>query len=288
MSEPDASASPFHRDLARDILLRLRARGARPGDRLSRLGLAREFGVSRTPVLASLALLERLGVVVTEGRSVRLLDPGYDPARLDVADETALLVLRIARERRDGNLPEEVSERMLRQRTGASRTALHEALHHLESVGIATRNRGHGWRLGMGFASEEERVASYRFRLMLEPAALLEPGFTLPRDRMAALRESQEAALRRPWREGDVPRFYESAAGFHLALAQGCGNRFVIQAVEMQNRLRHLHGLHLLDRARVHDAAREHLGILDALEMGDRALAAERMRAHLQGSLAPR
>lgn len=288
MTEPDASASPFHRDLARDILLRLRARGARPGDRLSRLGLAREFGVSRTPVLAALALLERLGVVATEGRSVRILDPDYDPARLDVADETARLVLRIACERRDGNLPEDVSERMLRQRTGASRTALQEALHHLEAVGIATRNRGHGWRLSVGFASEEERVASYRFRLMLEPAALLEPRFSLSADRMAAMRESQEVALRRQWREEDVPRFYESAAAFHLALAQGCGNRFVIQAVEMQNRLRHLYRLHLLNRERAHEAAREHLGILDALELGDRPLAAERMRAHLQGSIAVR
>ncbi|MDT8263150.1 GntR family transcriptional regulator, partial [Roseomonas sp. DSM 102946] len=101
-------------------------------------------------------------------------------------------MLRIACERRDGNLPEDVSERMLRQRTGASRTALQEALHHLEAVGIATRNRGHGWRLSVGFASEEERVASYRFRLMLEPAALLEPRFSLSADRMAAMRESQE------------------------------------------------------------------------------------------------
>lgn len=287
-----ADASALHRALARDILRGLHARGARPGERLSRLALAREFGVSRTPVAGAVAVLEALGVVQTDGRAVLLRDLGCDPDGLappadEDGDAAAALIVALARDRRSGALPEEVSERLLQARYGVGRTTLAAALRRLAEVGAVTRNRGHGWRFGPGYASAEERAASYRFRLMIEPAGLLEPGFGLPAGWIAGMRGMHEQFIGRAWRETDPVAFFETNAAFHRGLAEASGNRFLVQAVEQQNQLRRFSNYDWqrgVERVRV--SAADHLGILDALEAGDRAEAAERMHRHLAGTAA--
>lgn len=287
-----AGAPPLHRSLARDILRGLRARGALPGERLSRLALAKELGVSRTPVAGAVALLEALGVVETEGRAVRLRDAGLDPERLapaaeDGGEAVAALVVAMARDRRSGELPGEVSERLLQARYGAGRAVVAAALRRLAEVGAATRNRGHGWSFGPGYASAEDRAASYRFRMMVEPAGLLEPGFALPRGWAARTRAMHEAFLGRAWRKTDPVAFFETNAAFHRGLAEASGNRFLVQAVEQQNQLRRFANYDWrrgVERVRVFAA--EHLGILDALEAGHREEAAERMHRHLAGTAA--
>lgn len=289
-SAATTAASPLHRELARDILHSLRARGAEAGTRLSRLALAKELGVSRTPVAGAVALLEALGAVVTDGRAVRLLDPGFDPTLLGAAedrDAIAALIVALARDRREGTLPEVISERLLQSRYGASRAVVAGALRQLAEVGAATRNRGHGWRFVSGYASAEERAASYRFRLMIEPAGLLEPGFALPAGWAARMRAAHEEFLGRTWRRTDPVAFFETNAAFHLGLAEASGNRFLAQAVEQQNQLRRFYNYDWQQgEQRVRVSASEHLGILDALEAGDRAEAAERMHRHLAGTAA--
>lgn len=280
----------LHRDLARDILRGLRARGAAPGERLSRLALAKELGVSRTPVEGAVALLESLGVVKTDGRAVRLRDTGFDPEQLAApaaqdGDAAARLVMQLAHDRRTGALPEEVSERLLQSRYGAGRAIVAAALRQLAEVGAVTRNRGHGWRFSPAYASAADRAASYRFRLMLEPAGLLEPGFALPPGWIAGMRQAHERFLARTWKDTDPVVFFETNAAFHRGLAEGSGNRFLVQAIEQQNQLRRFSNYDWqrgVERVRV--SAADHLGILEALEAGDRAEAAERMHRHLAGT----
>lgn len=287
-----SDAPALHRALARDILRGLRGRDARPGERLSRLALAKEFGVSRTPVAGAVALLETLGVVETYGRAVLLRDLGFDPERLappveDGGDAAAALIVTLAQDRGSGALPEEVSERLLQARYGVGRAVLAAALRQLAEVGAVTRNRGHGWRFGPGYASAEDRAAAYRFRLMIEPAGLLEPGFSLPAGWAAEMRRMHEQFLGRAWRETDPVAFFETNAAFHRGLAEASGNRFLVQAVEQQNQLRRFSNYDWqrgVERVRV--SASDHLGILDALEAGDRAEAAERMHRHLAGTAA--
>lgn len=285
----------LHLALARDILRHLRARGARTGERLSRLALAKELGVSRTPVAGAMALLESLGVVAAEGRTVLLRDPGFDPAGLGLPegtedvedDEIARLIVTLARDRHAEALPEEVSERLLQARYGAGRAVVAGALRRLAEVGAATRNRGHGWRFVPGYASAEERAASYRFRMMIEPAGLMEPGFVLPAGWAGRMRAMHEGFLARPWPAIDPVAFFETNAAFHKGLAEASGNRFLIQAVEQQNQLRRfLNYDWQRGPERVRVSAAEHLGILDALEAGERGEAAERMHRHLAGTAA--
>ncbi|MBS7809762.1 GntR family transcriptional regulator [Roseococcus pinisoli] len=285
-----AETSALHRELARDILLGLRARGAVPGEKLSRLALAKELGVSRTPVEGAVALLESLGVVETEGRAVRLRHVAFDPEHLvpraaEESDAVAELLVALARDRRSGALPEEVSERLLQSRYAVGRAVVAATLRQLSDVGAVMRNRGHGWRFGPAYSSAEDRAASYRFRLMLEPTGLLEPGFSLPSGWVAGMRRAHERFLGRAWKDTDPVHFFETNAAFHRGLAEGSGNRFLVQAIEQQNQLRRFSNYDWQrGMERVRTSAADHLGILEALEVGDRPEAAERMRHHLAGT----
>lgn len=285
-----ATAPALHRSLARDILAGLRARGAAPGEELSRLALARSLGVSRTPVIGAIALLNAMGAVRIDGRRVRLADPDVDPAPLAAeapTDASAALMVRIAYDWRGGHLPSEVSERLLQTRYGASRAEVAVTLRRLAEVGAVARNRGHRWRFQAGYGRPEDRAAAYRFRMMIEPAGILEPGFALPEGWIARTRAAHERFLDRTWREFDSVAFFETNAAFHLELAQASGNRYLAQAIDQQNQLRRFYNYGWqrgLDRVRVSVA--DHLGILGALEAGNRTEAAERMYRHLAGTAA--
>jgi len=285
-----AGAPVLHRTLARDILAALRARGAVPGEELSRLALARALGVSRTPVIGAIALLSAMGAVRIDGRRVRLADPDIDPAPLaaeDETDATATLMVRIAYDWRGGSLPSEVSERLLQGRYGASRTEVSGALRRLAEVGAVVRNRGHRWRFQTGYGHPGDRAAAYRFRMMIEPSGILEPGFALEEGWIARTRAAHERFLARSWREVDSVAFFETNAAFHLELAQASGNRFLAQAMDQQNQLRRFYNYGWRrgpERVRV--SVTDHLGILDALAAGNRAEAAERMYRHLAGTAA--
>ena len=274
----------------RDILALLRDRGARPGEKLSRAALAEALGVSRTPVNGAVALLERLGVLTTEGRSVRLISLDADASPLVPGDATggvAPLLVAIARGRADGTVPEQVSERQLAQILGASRGTVSAALTQLAEIGVIVRNRGHGWHFAAGFSSPAERAASYRFRMLIEPAALLEPGFVLPPEFASRMRREHEAFLGRPWRDDDAVAFFRINAAFHDGLAEASGNRYIAGAVAQQNRLRTLSNYSWrVGPERVETSVREHLTILDTVRSADRERAALQMRLHLADAMA--
>lgn len=285
-----ADTPALHRALAADILRRLAARGAEPGERLSRLALARELGVSRTPVEGAIGLLESLGAVRIEGRAVILADAALPPERLgppreSTEAEATRLIVAIARDRRAGLLPDDVSERFLRGHYGAARAVVDKALQRLAAVGAMGRNRGHGWHFRPGYASAEERAASYRFRLMIEPAGLLEPRFALPAGWAEAMRARHLAFLDRPWAAEHAVAFFETNAAFHLGLAEASGNRFLAQAVDQQNSLRRFSNYAWqtgVERVRV--SVEDHLAVLDAIAARDMPAAAAQMRRHLAGN----
>lgn len=294
-AEPSAAqaasgATPLQRNLARNILDLLRDRGAEPGERLSRPALAEALGVSRTPVNGAIALLEELGAVRTEGRSVRLRSLDLDPGLLAPGGEengVARLLVAIARGRADGTVDDEVSERQLAQQFGASRSVVAQALAQLADAGVAMRNRGHGWRFTAGFASPAERAASYRFRMLVEPAALLEPGFALPQGFAAQMQREHQRFLDRAWRDDHAVAFFQINAEFHNGLAEASGNRFIAAAVAQQNRMRMLSNYSWrVGPERVVVSVREHLTILETLLAGDRERAALQMRLHLADAMA--
>jgi len=277
-------------DLARRILAMARERALPAGARLTELGLAAELKVSRTPVRAALrALADEDWVKAGPSRGFVLKRPVKSlPAAADgegEADDEAVLYVRVSRDRLEGKLADAVSEADLMRRYGVPRSLLLRVLGRLAEAGVIERRPGYGWEFRPTIDSPAARDESYRFRMLLEPAGLLEAGFRLDPAWVDEMRKRHRAALAAPWRETSSVAFYEMNAAFHEGLAAASGNRFILMAIQQQNRLRRFLNVHwTYGHARVLVNCREHLEMLDRLESGDREVAAALMRRHLEGA----
>ncbi len=286
---PAASVSRLHVVLLPRIVALIRDDRLAEGARLTEAGLAARLQVSRTPVRAALALLARRGVVRQTASGFVVADAGRAGAEAAAGDpgETALS-LRMAQDRMSGSLPEVVSETDLMRRYAAGRATVQRTLTQLAGLGVVERKAGHGWRFCPAILDPAARAESYRWRMIIEPAALLEPSFRLDPAWTAATRAAHEQMMRAPWRETASAAFFEMNAAFHEGLAAGAGNRYLLLAVQQQNQMRRLSNYDwssvrdpAVVRQRVQDNCREHLAILARAEAGDMAGAAALMRTHL-------
>lgn len=276
--------SSLQRDLVARIAGAIRDDGLRAGDRLNESRLAERLNVSRTPVRAALRRLADLGYVAREpNRGVTLARLPPVPQR-EASDEGDDLLAAIARDRGLGCLGEQVSETELMRLYGRGRQTIRGALQRLCDLGSVERRPGYGWSFVNTLRDAQERQESYRFRIVVEVAAILEPGFALLPGWADEMRARHERALTDAWGEHSSVSFYEMNAAFHLGIAAASGNRYVRSAMERQNQLRRLANYHWSRGfERVETNCREHLAILDALERGDAEIAAIAMRRHLEG-----
>jgi DNA-binding GntR family transcriptional regulator len=158
-------------------------------------------------------------------------------------------------------------------------------LTRLAEVAAVQRKPGHGWRFHPSISDSEARAESYRFRILIEPAALMEPTFRLDPGWAAEMRRRHEQMLEMPWNETASIALYEMNAAFHEGLASASGNRYFLVAVQQQNRLRRFGNYDwTFGHERVVVNCREHLAILDHLEAGERVDAALLMRQHLESA----
>jgi len=260
-----------------------------PGTRLAEVALAERLQVSRTPVRAALKHLASRRLVRAGARRgyfvADALPSTRTPSSRPVTDETDRLFLAIARDRRAGRLADEVSERDLMQRYGATRPLVQRVLTKLAEVAAVQRKPGHGWRFQPIIADAEARDESYRYRMLIEPAGLLEPGFRLDPAWALQMRRRHQEMLDMPWSETASIALYEMNAAFHEGLAAASGNRYLLVAVQQQNRLRRFANYDwTFGYERVVVNCREHLAILDRLEAGEHAAAAALLRQHLEGA----
>jgi DNA-binding GntR family transcriptional regulator len=200
-------------------------------------------------------------------------------------DDTNRLFLAIARDRRAGRLATEVSERDLMQRYGATRPIVQRVLTKLAEVAAVQRKPGHGWRFQPIIADAQARDESYRYRLLIEPAGLLEPGFRLDPNWATEMRSRHQEMMAMPWSDTASIALYEMNASFHEGLAAASGNRYLLVAVQQQNRLRRFANYDwTFGHERVLVSCREHLAVLDRLVAGQREAAAALLRRHLEGA----
>ena len=276
-------------DIIRKILDILRREQAEAGFHIREQWLADTLGVSRSPVRTALKTLEQLELVRSEQNQGYFLkvasgSPEFD--RLDLPETSVERIYRrIASERFANLLGEQVSIADLVRRYDASRAVVVKVLGRMQEEGLVEKTAGHGWLFGPALNDEASYQESYRYRIVIEPAAMLEPAFHLAPKRLARLKRQHEEVIAGRVMVEPVTDLFDIDAEFHDTLADACGNRFLAQAIRQQTRLRRLSEYEKYNsRERLSASFGEHLGILEALEAGDRGRAAERMRTHIQAS----
>ncbi|MGS1006777.1 GntR family transcriptional regulator [Achromobacter anxifer] len=281
--------TPLQVDLARLIAEDIVARRHAPGDHLSEEALAASYEVSRTPVRGALRLLAAQGLIThrpNSGYTVATHAAAAPPAIEGAGPTQDELYRRLIDDRAARELPETFTERDLQQRYPAPRSVLAKTLLQLSADGLIEKRKGHGWQFAPSLENRDALNESYRFRMTIECAGLLEPTFRLDREALARMRAAHEALAARSDADISATEFFNLNASFHEMLARFSGNRYILQAVQQQNQLRRLeeHAAFYRD-ARFINSSSEHLQIIDALEAGDQEWASQLMRRHLKTSL---
>ena len=282
------NASKLQRQLAGQITRHIRSQALAPGTQLTELGLAQVLKVSRTPVRAALELLASAGVVeVSQRRGFMVAADVRREVETQIGEEDSgdeeALYLHIASDFMTDQLAEQFSEADMMRRYDVGRGLLARVLRRMALDLVIERNQGHGWHFAPMFKSLDAETESYRFRLLLEPMAILEPGYRLDQQRADASRRAHETILAASTDQLSHFHFFEVNAEFHELVAAGSGNSFVVQAVQQQNRLRRLLNVQWsYADLRIVESCSEHMALLGALEAGELEWAAQLMRRHLE------
>ena len=280
-------------DISRKILDILRRERAQSGFHIREQWLADALGVSRSPVRLALKQLEGLNVVRSEQKKGYFLELGTDSSEFDQIDlplpEPERIYRQIASERFANLIGNQISVGDLVRRYGVSRSVIQKVLARMQEDGLVEKTPGHGWIFGPALNDEASYQESYRYRLLIEPSALLQDQFLLTADRLGHLRRIHLSALSSGLVNESIASLFDIDAEFHDTLAEACGNRFLEQAIRQQTRLRRLSEYEkYISRERLEESFAEHLSILDAIENGSYAEAAERMSLHIRMSDATR
>jgi DNA-binding GntR family transcriptional regulator len=272
--------------LAARIVEHLREQGLEPGAHVTEQRLADHFQVSRTPVRLALAALAKSGAVSREAN--RGFFVARPPAALDRGEVTVedddKLYYRIAEDRLNGRIPERVTEAQLVRRYKVARKRIAATLARMGQEGWLQRLPGHGWAFEPMLDSVKGYEDGYRFRAVIEPAALRQPGYHLSPEAIRRLRETQRDFLDDNARYTDAQAF-DLGASFHETIVAASGNAFLLDSLRRVNSVRRLFEYRAKrDRAGILGQYREHVALLDLIAAGKLERAARLMEKHLVGA----
>lgn len=271
--------------LAARIVEHIREAQLGAGAHLRSQDIATRLGVSRFPVGQALQLLAEKGVLRHErNRGYFLTEEAPSAAALSLEgpDRLTEAYFRIADDHLGGRLPDQVTESHLRDAYGLTRAELAAVLRRIGEEGWAERRAGYGWSFLPVLTTPESLEQTYRLRLALEPAALLEPGYRLAPEAIAACRAAERRLLDGAIETDSADALHERGVRFHETIVAASGNPFFLDAIRRINRIRRLLSYRsMLDRRRYRQQCEEHLAILDSLAAGRQDEAAERLRRHL-------
>ncbi|OTP72546.1 hypothetical protein PAMC26510_21090 [Caballeronia sordidicola] len=282
------------KSIASQIVAFIHAEGMAVGSHLPAQLIADRLRVSRSPVNDALAFLHEKGVLIRErNRGFFLakpveqpLDQVVDQLGLGEADVVTSVYFRIADDRLKGLLPEEVSEQALKTRYGLTNTQLNSVLGRISQEGWAERKPGYGWQFSSMLTTPDSLLKSYRLRLALEPAALLEPGYRLDPKVLKRCRAAEVHLLQGGIETDTADQLHDRGVRFHESLVEASGNSFFIDTIKRVNRVRRLLSYRSMqDRQRYTEHCKQHLNVLDLLEKERNEEASEELRAHLRHTL---
>ncbi len=280
------------RKIAHGIMEMIQVGEIQGGDHLSTQQLADQFGVSRSPVrdamqyLSDIGILERrvnCGFFALEGASDGVHDL-IDNASQGLLESSSYQLL--AEDWLNDQIPDEMTENQLRSRYKLTKSELGDILVRATREGWAEQKPGYGWRFLPVAKTAESFEQIYRFRMLIEPAAMLEPTFSADRKILANLRNAQERLLDTNIERLSEERLLNAGSEFHENLIKLSGNPFFHFSLVRVNRMRRLLEYRSkVDRERLFVQCQQHIDIIELLEKGEVMDASYALRTHLGGAL---
>jgi DNA-binding GntR family transcriptional regulator len=256
--------------------------------------IADRLEISRTPVNQALAFLHQKKVLRREKNRgyflARLINANDQKAvaKLGLNESTVVSssYLQIAEDLLKGALPTEFSETFLKTHYKLTVAQVRAVLKRIAHEGWAQKKPGYGWLFSTMLTTPDSLLQSYRLRIALEPAALLEPGYQLDSHVLEKCRAAEMHLLNGGIATDSPDQLHERGVQFHESLVQGSGNPFFIDTITRVNRVRRLISYRSMqDRKRYKEHCKQHLKILDLIEAGHHGEASEALRVHLIGTL---
>jgi len=278
-----------HTELARKVVDYVRQQNMQEGARVREQPLADHFGVSRTPIRGALALLADRGLLryaPNQGYSLAIAPESITdaPVKLPPTEEEQLF-LAVVRDRLAHRLDDHITVTEIMRRYASSRAIVSRVLVRMGEDGLIERGDGQSWVFGPTLDSLSAMEESYRFRELIEPSAVLEPGFRFDPHLFSHIRRSHQAMFDLGIGALEARQIYDVDAAFHNAVANCCGNRFLAQAIRQQTTLRRLsENTGGANRHRLLASCHEHLTIMDMIEAGDMQLASDALRRHINAA----
>ncbi|MDW5442912.1 GntR family transcriptional regulator [Polaromonas sp. SM01] len=264
------------------------------GTHMRAQALADRLRVSRSPVNEALQLLEDKGVLLREQNRGYFLAKATSelPAELlqevgvNASDAASTAYFKIAEDRLLGRLPDTFSEASLKSRYQLTPAQLSAVLTRIAQEGWAERKPGYGWAFSSMLTTPDSLLKSYRLRLALEPAALLEPGYRLDKHVLIRCRSAEMHLLQGGIEVATADELHDRGVNFHESLVEASGNAFFIDTIRRVNRVRRLLSYRSMrDRTRYVEHCHQHLAVLDLLERERNEEASIAMRDHLSSTL---
>ena len=260
------------------------------GTRLNAKMLSEDYKVSRTPVRDALMELEKEGLVgriPNKGFFVaeQLPSSAQDWAETHLNQETDEYQL-LANDWLTDSIPATVTEQFVRERYGWTKVTAISMLNRATREGWAEPKMGYGWTLLPVAKTTESFSQLYRFRIAIEPAALMEPTFRLDHKVINQQRDIQHKILDSKMGDISDELIVEYGAAFHEDLVKLSGNPYFVTALQRVNKMRRLMEYKAkINRERLVVNCSEHLEILDMLEQGSIVDASFKLRHHLSKAL---
>lgn len=264
------------------------------GAHLTAQKLADRLRLSRSPVNDALGILEQHGIVARKPNRGYFLQQDFDAlpdARAglvppSVDDIVTQSYFKLADELLRGKLPMQCSEAQLRARYALTNAQTQALLARVSQEGWAQRRPGYGWEFSSMMTTPDSLLQSYRLRLALEPAALLEPSFRIDKSVIERCRAAEKHLLDGGIATDTADQLHERGVRFHESLVEASGNPFFIDTIKRVNRVRRLLSYRSMqDRSRYQQHCDQHLEILDLLERERNEDAAAALSSHLRSTL---
>lgn len=289
MPESALPTSDLHSDLARRAVDYMKLRSLKQGDHITEIDLAKSLNVSRSPIRGALRLLVEKGILIQEANKGCFVDcdpQTVDPDQFGTNESHSVRLYRdIASDYFNQDLPSEVAEAELLRRYEVGRAALANVLRQMFNDGLITRNPGKGWRFEPTLNTAKSHDDSYRLRLIIEPAAILEPSFALDTDMARVVRDTHLDILATGITTNTIQRVVDADTLFHDLIGISSGNMFIESVIKSQNRLRTVleYQFHAYVKS-LEKSCHEHLRILKSLEKKQQEKAAEQLMKHISRS----